>query len=394
MLGDRDIVFLSSLEWDQLWQGHQELASRLAAAGNRVLYVENIGVRAPRWHDRSRVVSRLQRWSHGVVTGGAREVAHGLWVTAPLLLPPFGRARRAVNRQVLLPAVARTMRRLGMLDPIVWTYLPTDSAVDLISRLRSPRSPVVYSCLADFTQLVSDAGALARCERKLMATCDLVFALPGLVEHCEQHSRRVVRLTPAVSTELFDPAKAPPPPAALAGVRRPVVGYMGGLHRHVDLELLDALALKRPDWTWAFVGPLQVPVGRLGERPNVRLLGAVAHTELPGAVAAFDVGIVPYDVNAYTDSVMPTKIGEYLAMGKPVVSTPIPGAVALERSTDGLVVTAPACPDEFVSVLERAMALAVDDRVAARCRALAETWAWSRRIDEMSAALVATADSL
>ena len=394
MLGDRDIVFLSSLEWDQLWQGHQELASRLAAAGNRILYVENIGVRAPGWHDRSRVVSRVQRWSHGVVRGGPREVADGLWVTAPLLLPPFGRARRVVNRRVLVPAVARTASRLGMRDPILWTYLPTDSALDLIGRLRSPRSPVVYSCLAEFSQLVSDAGALAHCERALMATCDLVFALPGLVAYCEQHSRRVMPWTPAVSTELFDPAKAPAPPAALAGARRPVVGYVGGLHRHVDLDLLDALAVERPDWTWAFVGPLQVPVGRLRERPNVRLLGAVAHTELPGAVAAFDVGIVPYDVNAYTDSVMPTKIGEYLAMGKPVVSTPIPGAVALERSTAGLVVTAPACPDEFIAALEGAMALAAGDQVGDRCRALAETWAWSRRLDEMSAALVATVDSL
>lgn len=394
MLGDRDIVFLSSLEWDQLWQGHQELASRLAAAGNRVLYVENIGVRAPRWQDRSRVVSRLQRWSGGVVRGGPREVADGLWVTAPLLLPPFGRGRRTVNRRLLIPAVARAASGLGMRDPIVWTYLPTDTALDLISRLRSPRSPAVYSCLAEFSQLASDAGALARCERTLMATCDLVFALPGLVGYCEQHSRRVMPWTPAVSTELFDPARAPRPPAALAGVRRPIVGYVGGLHRHVDFGLLDALALKRPDWTWALVGPLQAPVGRLRERPNVRLLGAVNHTELPGAVGAFDVGIVPYDVSAYTDSVMPTKIGEYLAMGKPVVSTAIPGAVALERSTAGLVVTAPACPDDFVSAIERAMALAAGAGVGDRCRALAETWAWSRRIDEMSAALVATADSL
>ena len=59
MIRGRDIVFISSIEWDQLWQSHHELAARLAASGVRVLSVENIGVRTQGWKDRARVFARV-----------------------------------------------------------------------------------------------------------------------------------------------------------------------------------------------------------------------------------------------------------------------------------------------------------------------------------------------
>lgn len=387
MLGDRNIVFLSSVEWDRLWQGHHELASRLAAAGNRVLYVENIGVRAPRWEDRSRVAARLGRWGRDLGRGGARQVAERLWVTSPLLMPPFLRQSRAINRGLMIEAVARTCRRLGMTDPVVWTYVPTDTALDLIARLRSPKSLVVYSCLAEFVELVADGEALARTEEQLLAECDLVFALPGLVERCAKHNDHVIPWTPGVSTERFEPSIDHPVPSAMRDLRPPVIGYCGGVHRHFDVGLLTSLSHARPDWTWVVVGPAQVRLGPIARRPNVRLVGALPHTELPGALARFDVGIVPYDLSAYTASVIPTKVGEYLAMGKPVVTTPIPSAVALAAVSGGTVITARPDPAVFLAALERALASAQDEQLAERCRAQAMEWAWTRRIEEMSAAL-------
>ena len=391
MLGDRNIVFLSSVEWDRLWQGHHELASRLAAEGNRVLYVENIGVRAPRWEDRSRVADRLARWATTVFTGGARQVADRLWVSSPLLMPPFTRSSRSVNRHLMIEALARTCRSLAMSDPILWTYLPTDTARDVIGRLRSPRSLVVYSCLAEFAELVTDRDALAHAEEALLAQCDLVFALPDLVERCARHSERVVPWSPGVNTERFDPWADPSPPAELLHMRRPVIGYVGGLHRHLDVGLLADLIEARPDWTWVFVGPVQSAVDPIARRPNVRLLGELPHAGLPGAVAAFDVGIVPYRLSAYTTSVIPTKVGEYLAMGKPVVSTPIPAAVRLEEASGGAVLVAPPEPAKFLPALDEAVRLGQDAGTAERCRSLAMSWAWSRRIEEMSSAVEASA---
>ncbi len=392
MSANRDIVFLSSIEWDRLWQGHHELASRLAASGDRVLFVENIGLRAPRWADRGRVTARLRGWSSGVAGGGPRQVADRLWVSSPLLLPPFGpRAQRAVNRRALIPAVARAARRIGLRDPIVWTYLPTDTARDLIAALRSPGSPVVYSCLADFAALSSAAVAVAGAERRLLAECDLVFAQAALMERCRRHAEHVVAYEPAVSTELFDPARRLPAPRALADLPGPVIGYAGGLHRHVDVDLVARLARERPGWTWVLVGPRQAPLAGLERLANVRLVGALAHRELPAAIAAFDACIVPYALSAYTATVSPTKIGEYLAMGKPVVSTPIPYAVDLERVAGGAVTTAGPHPEEFLAALERALVRAREADTVARCRALAAERSWTRRLEQVSSALTAAA---
>jgi glycosyltransferase involved in cell wall biosynthesis len=392
MISGRDIVILSAIEWHELWQGPQELASRLAANGNRVLYVENIGARAPRWSDRARIATRLRSWSRGLRGHGTRRVADGLWVMAPLVAPPFGGGpARTLNRRVLIPAIARAVGRLGLRDPVLWTYLPTDTARQVIARLRTPASALVYSCVADFAQRTPDADALARSEAALLRDCDVVFALPGLVERCARHSDRVLVDGPAVDTERFDPAADHARPRELHDLPGPVIGYVGGLQRNLDLVLLEALARERPQWTWIFVGPVYCPVGGLARPANVRIVGAVARDHVPGAIAACDVCISPLLIDAYTASMVPTKIGEYLAMGKPVVATPIAYAVQLARESDGVVSTAEPQAGPFLEALERALLLARDERTAVRSRALATERAWSRRIEEMSAALVAGA---
>ena len=72
MLSGRDIILISTIEWDFNWQGHQEIASRLARAGNRVLYIENMGVRAPGLHDVRRVAQRFRHWTGSLLSDGVR----------------------------------------------------------------------------------------------------------------------------------------------------------------------------------------------------------------------------------------------------------------------------------------------------------------------------------
>src|SRR5436309_7519627 len=106
MLRGHDIILISSIEWEFNWQGHQEIASRLAHAGNRVLYVENMGVRAPGLHDVGRVARRFFHWVGSAFDGGVRQVSPNLYVCSPLILPPFGsRIRRQLNRRLLLPLI-------------------------------------------------------------------------------------------------------------------------------------------------------------------------------------------------------------------------------------------------------------------------------------------------
>ena len=94
MLSGRDIILISSIDWEFNWQGHQEIATRLADAGNRVLYIENMGVRTPGLHDARRVARRFFHWAGSLPDGGVRQVSPRLYVCSPLILPPFGSSMR------------------------------------------------------------------------------------------------------------------------------------------------------------------------------------------------------------------------------------------------------------------------------------------------------------
>jgi glycosyltransferase involved in cell wall biosynthesis len=380
----RDFVFISSIEWDRLWQGHHELAWRLAQGGRRVLFVENTGVRAPGLRDAGRVVARLGAFAVEAGRGGPREVAPRLWLSSPLALPPLGRGpARWVNRRLLVPRVAADARAADLRSPVVWSYLPTDTALDLAEALRGPDGLLVFACLADFRALIDRPGRLVRHEEEMLRRADLVYALPGLVERCARVARGpVLPMPPPVNLELFAEAKRPPRRDG-----RPVVGYVGGLHRHVDLSLLAGLARERPDWRFVLVGPAQEPVPELRAASNVELVGAVPHDQLPEIVAGFDVGLVPYALTEYNRSTAPTKLGEYLAAGCPVVSTPIPYAVDLHRR-HGLIALAEPHPEAFARAI--AAALAGDDPdLRARRRGVAEALSWQSAVVEVLDAIAA-----
>lgn len=390
MMSGRDIVLLSSIEWDLLWQEQQEVSVRLARAGNRVLYVENTGIRGPAMRDAPRVLRRLASWLRAVRSRGLRDAAPGLYVCAPIVLPPFGSVlSSALNRLVFLRAIRRHARRLGFRDPLIWTYLPTDTVLSAIDLLASEGSLVVYACIADFAVLAPRVEPLERAERALLERSDVVFARPTLAEHCGRSARNVHPVPPGVDLALFE--------ARVAGVgtisrlSRPVVGYVGGLHRFVDVGLLSELARARPEWSWALVGPEQEDVGGLAEHPNVHLLGHVPHSGLPALIQGFDVALVPYTEEAFTTTVMPTKAGEYLAMGKPVVSTRIPAMVELERATGAVTVAAPA-RDAFLAAIEEALAEAGDPAAAERRRAVAATYDWGGQLERMSAVIESCAE--
>ncbi|HVQ38617.1 MAG TPA: hypothetical protein VMS31_13860, partial [Pyrinomonadaceae bacterium] len=193
MLSGRDIVYISTIEWNFIWQQNQEIALRLARAGNRVLYVENTGARSPRIGDAARIISRLKRWATSLASHGLREVAPNVFVCSPLILPPFGsRTQQAINRGILLPIIRRSARRLGMRNLLLWTYLPTDTAVGLIQLMRTPASPIVYYCLTDFPQLSSDPEQMRKTEESLLRMSDVVFT------SCNQLAERLAPMTKKV----------------------------------------------------------------------------------------------------------------------------------------------------------------------------------------------------
>lgn len=396
MITGQDIVCISSIDWSFMWQGHQEIASRLAQAGNRILYVENTGVRSPGFADVRRISARLRKWARSLLSGGVRQVAPNIYVCSPLVLPPFGKWQRIFNRRLLLPFVRRTARGLGMKNPLVWTYLPTDTAIDLIELLRTPNSVVVYYCIADFEHLTPSVHQLREREKELIESSDVIFAQgPELADRARLRHDNVHVFPFGVNLDAFplarnsnghgpaDTEEEGSGPGLVQTLPRPVIGYIGGLHRHLDYGMLAEMARACPDWSWVFVGAIQTSVADLAGLPNVYLMGQQEHASLVRYIRQFDVCIVPYVNSHFTATVVPTKINEYLAVGKPVVSTELP-AVREFNAQHQVLHSAPADAREFLLAIERALQLGTDEAAIARGRAVAELGNWEARLEAMS----------
>jgi hypothetical protein len=118
MLKNHDIVCISSIDWDFIWQGHQEIMSAFAANGNRVLFIENTGVRAPKIRDISRLRKRFKDYFRGVK--GIREEAKNLYIYSPIVLPfPYSRIARLINKFILLSVISNILN----LTSIISVYL-------------------------------------------------------------------------------------------------------------------------------------------------------------------------------------------------------------------------------------------------------------------------------
>jgi hypothetical protein len=126
-----NIVCISTIDWDFVWQGHQEIMSTLASQGHRVLFIENTGVRRATIGDLPRLKHRLKNWRRGVK--GFRRVMDNLYVYAPVVLPfPYSRIARAFNRAVMAFVLRRWIKTMHFDSPIVWTWLPTALAMEVI----------------------------------------------------------------------------------------------------------------------------------------------------------------------------------------------------------------------------------------------------------------------
>lgn len=147
---------------------------------------------------------------------------------------------------------------------------------------------------------------------------------------------RVIRN--GVDADRWDPARwcAAPPPADLARLPRPWIGYAGRLAKRTNVDLIDSLARARPDWSFVLVGPLLDHAWHrtLMDRPNIHFLGDKHYDELPAYVAHFDVSCIFHNVGALENDGDPTKLYEYLALGLPVVTTPIAGVATFADRID------------------------------------------------------------
>ncbi len=376
-----NILCFSSIDWDFVWQGHQEIMSTLARQGHRVLFVENTGVRNPRFRDISRIRYRLAKWRES--TQGFWQVEENLYVFSPLVLPfPYSHLARRINRWLILLALKRWMDVMKFHEPICWTFLPTPLTLDVIRRLTT--KALIYYCIDSFADSTPAARRILTSERDLFRRADLIFVTSKLLFHEASRYSNQVHLFPfGVSFGAFKKAQSltEGPPGDLKALKRPIVGYVGGIHQWVDQELLCRVAQAHRAYSFVLVGPVQTDVGKLQREPNIFLLGQKPHSKLGHYIKYFDVGIIPYRLTDYTKNVYPTKLNEYHAMGKPVVSTPLAEVLVFNSRYKNLIRIGSQAA-EFEQCIEEALQEGIEARRQSRIAAAREN-SWDRRIELM-----------
>lgn len=391
MLKSENIICISSIDWDFVWQGHQEIMSAFAKNGNRVLFIENTGVRTPTIKDIPRLKKRIISWFRG--TKGFRREMDNLFVYSPMILPfQYSKFARWINKFLLLKPLKRWMRAIGFYDPVIWTFLPTGIALDIISGLE--KRLLVYYCIADFAELVNNPSALRKTEESLIKECDVVFVQGKVLEEkCRKLNENVFIFPFGVNTKVFDNFqrdKLKITPEDIKDIRKPVIGYIGGIHKHIDFELIRQISEEHPEWSIVLIGPLQTDVSTISGLPNVFFLGKKQFTDLPAYIYGFDVGIIPYLKSEYTKTVYPTKMNEYHIMGKPIVSTALPEVAEFNRVNGSLIYMADS-RKEFINLIS--LALENNDLNLMKKREFAARKnSWDIRIEEMGVLVEAAID--
>jgi UDP-galactopyranose mutase len=348
------VVCFSHLRWNFVFQRPQHLMTRFAAE-RPVYFLEE-----PTFGSAVPLLS--------VVAAGPVQV---LTPQIPDDLPPD--TADATLRELLRTFLARE----GVDRPLLWFYTPM--MVPLADGLAA--SVVVYDCMDELSAFAGAPPNLSHRERRLLRRADLVFTGGhSLYEAKRRAHPRVYAFPSSVDVPHFARARAPQPECEdQAGLGRPRLGYAGVIDERMDLALVAAVADARPDWHLVLLGPVaKIDPATLPRRPNLHYLGLKAYEDLPRYMAGWDAAMLPFARNDATRYISPTKTPEYLAAGKPVISTSVPDVVR-PYGEHGLVRIADTA-DDFVAAA--AAAIAEGRPPAAADRHLA-TLSWDRTFAAM-----------
>jgi UDP-galactopyranose mutase len=354
------VLCLSHLRWNFVDQRPQQLLSRCALERTVVFFEDPV-------FDASAPALELSKSDEGVVVA----VPH-----LPPSMPP-NQVEAALRRMI-----DRVLAENGDPTPVLWYYTPM--ALGFTDHVKA--SAIVYDCTDPFALAHGAPLELTQREVSLFERADVVF-IDGYSLY--RHKRRTVahrnihafpsnvdlaHFERARDIDMFDPPDQ-------AEIERPRVGFFGVIDERIDLEMLGDLAELRPDLQFVMIGPIvKLDPATLPQQPNVHWLGAKAHAALPAYLACWDVAMMPFACNDTTRFISSTKTLEYLAAGKPVVSTWVPDVVN-PYGREGLVWLADGA-GEFGDAIDEALASDRDARLA-HADAFLDGLSWDRTWREM-----------
>ena len=238
---------------------------------------------------------------------------------------------------------------------VAWYYTPMMLS---FSRHLEP-NVTVYDAMDELSKFRFAPPRLLDLEAELLERAGIVFTGGSSLFEAKKHRHANVHCFPSsVDRVHFTKArgKAQFDPGDQEELPRPRLGFYGVIDERFDTELLAKAAEMRPDWSFVMVGPVvKIAEEDLPRRPNIHYLGPKTYAELPAYLSGWDVALMPFAMNESTEFISPTKTPEYLAGGKPVVSTPIKDVVRHYGQLEGVQIAS--TPEEFIRACETALEL-------------------------------------
>lgn len=351
------IIALCHLSWNWVWQRPQQFLSRLAKT-HPVLFVETYCTETAATFVKLRTPD-----AHPNVTLCEMHLPASRWADGKYI----DRERRRVLKRVLAGELA------GRFDEAILWFNDPMAVTAFAGHLGE--SLIVYDCMDELSQFKGAPPALIEREYDLLDVADVVF--------CGGRKMRDKRLAfnanshfygTGVDCRHFGSALSESLPIApeIATLRGPVLGYFGVVDERIDYDLLAALADADPTWHVVMVGPTtKVDPASFPRRPNLHFLGGRPYSQLPSLTKGFSVALMPFALNEATEYINPTKALEYMAAGRPVVST----ALDEVKSNFKSVARIAKSHDEFIEYCRREVERPSKTRVARGLRLAAEnTW--------------------
>lgn len=293
------LIVFSHLRWNFVYQRPQHLLSRLAARWP-VIYIEEPIPGAP--SDRIEFIAAapdVEVWRPHL-----RGAEHGMHL-----------AHKAAMQRL----VAQALRQRRVKDYWIWFYTPM--ALPFAEAL-DPEG-VIYDCMDELSMFKGAPPQLLVQEAALFRVADIVFTGGRSLYNAKQARHPNVHCFPSSVDALhFRPGVHDHP--LQGSLPRPRLGYCGVIDERIDIELVAGIATARPEWQIVMVGPTaKINPDSLPKCSNIHWLGQQSYADLPAFINGWDVCLLPFALNDATRFISPTKTLEYMACGKPSVSTAI-----------------------------------------------------------------------
>tara|TARA_Y100000590_G_scaffold219319_1_gene248394 strand:+ start:322 stop:2175 length:1854 start_codon:yes stop_codon:yes gene_type:complete len=380
---NNDIIIISSIDWSTQRQVVHEITEYFSKENNRVLFIENTGVRSLSLRtDILRIKNRFKSWFKS--SKGFTNKNSNLTIYTPIFFPFFiySKITLWINSFVITNLVMYWLKYKKFKSPIVVSFLSTPLAQNLIKNI-NPQYTIFY-CIDNMSDSSKSARKLKEWENIFFKNSDLVMSTSrDIYLKSKKLNSNVLYAPSGVDYKKFNQVliddKIKRPQDLPAG--KPIVGFIGGIRKILDKELILKICDNFKNANVVLIGPLYDDF-KIAKKDNLFLIKQKSHTEIPIYLKFFDACIIPYIKNEFTNGIYPTKINEYLAMGKQVISTNIKEVENFNEEHSGIIKISKN-HEEFLDNVKETLSLDINKNFNLSIR-IAEKNSWKNRFNRIS----------